>query len=420
MALAELRRSCASATASGPGEARRGPSRPPGVNVLMVTSSYPKFPGDVTAPFIEEIARGVVARGHQVDVVLPHHPRAAARPDDEPVRFFPYRYAPLRRLERVGLRAEPGGRRAACGGAPTCWRRWWRSPCGGAVAARLLARALRRGARALGGAERGAGGRRRARARRAAGGEPARQRRVRGRARSARARRWPRRALRGAGAVTACSGDLHRRALAPGRAARAHAHRALRRRRRRRSRRGRRRAATLRARLGVPDGRAAGAGARPPGGEEGLRLPGGGGGARLGGVHVVIAGEGDLRGAARAQARAARRAGAPGRARSTARPMAARAAPRRTWSWCRRWSTAAGQRGRPAQRAAGGDGRGTAGRGEPRGRHPRRGDGRRERPAGARAGRRARWRRRCARLAARARDARRAWARGAPPRGRAR
>ena len=32
------------------------------MKVLMVTSSYPLFEGDGTAPFIEEIARGVVAR----------------------------------------------------------------------------------------------------------------------------------------------------------------------------------------------------------------------------------------------------------------------------------------------------------------------------------------------------------------------
>jgi glycosyltransferase involved in cell wall biosynthesis len=59
----------------------------------MVTSSYPKFPGDVTAPFIESIARGVAARGHAVDVVLPYHP-ALRRGNDEPVRFHPYHYAP--------------------------------------------------------------------------------------------------------------------------------------------------------------------------------------------------------------------------------------------------------------------------------------------------------------------------------------
>ncbi len=63
------------------------------MRVLMVTSSYPLFEGDVTAPFIEAIAHAVARRGHQVDVVLPHHP-ALRRGDGEPVRFFPYRYAP--------------------------------------------------------------------------------------------------------------------------------------------------------------------------------------------------------------------------------------------------------------------------------------------------------------------------------------
>lgn len=70
------------------------------MRVLMLTSSYPRFPGDVTAPFIESIARGVAARGHGVDVVLPHHPELR-RSADEPVRFFPYRYAPDR-LSRWG------------------------------------------------------------------------------------------------------------------------------------------------------------------------------------------------------------------------------------------------------------------------------------------------------------------------------
>ena len=59
----------------------------------MVTSSYPKFPGDVTAPFVESIARGVAERGHAVDVLLPHHPDLR-RGGAEPVRFFPYAYAP--------------------------------------------------------------------------------------------------------------------------------------------------------------------------------------------------------------------------------------------------------------------------------------------------------------------------------------
>lgn len=71
------------------------------MNVLMVTSSYPRFPGDVVAPFIESIARGVAARGHRVDVVLPHHPELRRRVD-EAVFLHPYRYAPLDRWSRWG------------------------------------------------------------------------------------------------------------------------------------------------------------------------------------------------------------------------------------------------------------------------------------------------------------------------------
>ena len=59
----------------------------------MVASSYPKFPGDTTAPFIESIARAVAARGHRVDVLLPHHPDLR-RPPGEPVRVVEYHYAP--------------------------------------------------------------------------------------------------------------------------------------------------------------------------------------------------------------------------------------------------------------------------------------------------------------------------------------
>jgi glycosyltransferase involved in cell wall biosynthesis len=86
------------------------------MNVLMVTSSYPKFAGDVTAPFIESIALGVAERGHAVDVVLPHHPDLR-RDGAEPVRFLPYRYAPREDWNLWGyaqsLRADVGVRPAA-------------------------------------------------------------------------------------------------------------------------------------------------------------------------------------------------------------------------------------------------------------------------------------------------------------------
>jgi glycosyltransferase involved in cell wall biosynthesis len=67
----------------------------------MVTSSYPKFPGDTTAPFVESIAHAVAARGHAVDVVLPAHPELR-RGETEPVRFFPYGYAPRPEWSRWG------------------------------------------------------------------------------------------------------------------------------------------------------------------------------------------------------------------------------------------------------------------------------------------------------------------------------
>ena len=65
------------------------------MNVLMATSSYPRFPGDVVAPFIESIATGIARRGHRVDVVLPHHPELR-RVSGAGVTFHPYRYAPDR------------------------------------------------------------------------------------------------------------------------------------------------------------------------------------------------------------------------------------------------------------------------------------------------------------------------------------
>jgi glycosyltransferase involved in cell wall biosynthesis len=73
----------------------------PAVRILTVTTSFPKFPGDTTAPFIESITRELASRGHDLTVILP------ARSDLNPVpidgvRFRPYRYAPFRRLEVFG------------------------------------------------------------------------------------------------------------------------------------------------------------------------------------------------------------------------------------------------------------------------------------------------------------------------------
>ena len=71
------------------------------MKVLMVTSSYPLYDGDATAPFIEEIARSVAARGHSVDMILPAHP-SLRRKDEAALRFFPFSYAPLAALNVWG------------------------------------------------------------------------------------------------------------------------------------------------------------------------------------------------------------------------------------------------------------------------------------------------------------------------------
>lgn len=71
------------------------------MRILTITSSYPKYAGDTTAPFVASITRALAARGHELTVVLP----ARADLDPEPidgVRFCPYRYAPTEGLSVFG------------------------------------------------------------------------------------------------------------------------------------------------------------------------------------------------------------------------------------------------------------------------------------------------------------------------------
>jgi len=66
------------------------------VKVLALTSSYPRYEGDPTAPFVESIVRHVAARGHTVHLLLPES-RAWRRPLAEGnVHYHPYRYSPVR------------------------------------------------------------------------------------------------------------------------------------------------------------------------------------------------------------------------------------------------------------------------------------------------------------------------------------
>ncbi len=64
------------------------------MRVLMLTSSYPKYPGEPTAPFIEEIAAGLAARGHCIHLIAPWHPHVRRAPQERGVFLHFFRYAP--------------------------------------------------------------------------------------------------------------------------------------------------------------------------------------------------------------------------------------------------------------------------------------------------------------------------------------
>jgi glycosyltransferase involved in cell wall biosynthesis len=67
----------------------------------MVSSSYPRFSGDVIAPFIEEMAAGVAARGWETHVLLPWHPRLDSTPR-RGVHLHVYRFPPFDSWGRWG------------------------------------------------------------------------------------------------------------------------------------------------------------------------------------------------------------------------------------------------------------------------------------------------------------------------------
>jgi glycosyltransferase involved in cell wall biosynthesis len=97
----------------------------------MVTSSYPRFPGDSVGTFMEPIATSVAARGHDVHVVAPWHPLVTRRDEENGVRFHFYKYAPSPRLNVFGyaaaLRADVRLKAAAYVAAPLALAAGWRA-----------------------------------------------------------------------------------------------------------------------------------------------------------------------------------------------------------------------------------------------------------------------------------------------------
>ena len=192
--------------------------------VVMVATSYPRFPGDTVGTFMEPIAQGLAARGHQIHMVLPWHPRWQRGARDGDVRFHLFKYAPLPSLNVFGyasaLEADQRLRGAAVVTAPLAMAAGWR--LAGRLARQIDATMLHGHWVVPGGVIAAA----------AAGGRPlvlslhgsdvfvAERYRPAGRA-----ARW---AFGRAGFVTACSEDLRRRAVPPWRARRSFRHGAVR------------------------------------------------------------------------------------------------------------------------------------------------------------------------------------------------
>jgi glycosyltransferase involved in cell wall biosynthesis len=99
--------------------------------VVMVATSYPRFRGDGVGSFMEPIAKGVAARGHEVHLVAPWHPAVARTGPEDGVTFHFYRYALFPSMNvfgyAEGLRADTHLRLQAWLAAPAALAAGWRT-----------------------------------------------------------------------------------------------------------------------------------------------------------------------------------------------------------------------------------------------------------------------------------------------------
>lgn len=65
------------------------------MRITALTSSYPRFPGDVAAPFIQSISEELVAQGHAVEVVAPFDAKVVAQSSETIPVVHRFRYAPV-------------------------------------------------------------------------------------------------------------------------------------------------------------------------------------------------------------------------------------------------------------------------------------------------------------------------------------
>ncbi|MFY9821951.1 MAG: glycosyltransferase [Thermoanaerobaculia bacterium] len=68
----------------------------PGLDLLFLTQTYPRFAGDTSGPFIRDLALGLVRGGDRVTVLTPHAEGLAAAWNEGGVEILTFRYAPER------------------------------------------------------------------------------------------------------------------------------------------------------------------------------------------------------------------------------------------------------------------------------------------------------------------------------------
>lgn len=66
------------------------------MKVLVLTSTYPRFEGDPTAPFIELLVRHTAKLGHEMHVVVPEHRDWDRPPIEGDIHYHVFRYSPRR------------------------------------------------------------------------------------------------------------------------------------------------------------------------------------------------------------------------------------------------------------------------------------------------------------------------------------
>lgn len=72
------------------------------MRIAVLTSSYPRYPGDGAAPFVQSLARALVKRGHTISIVAPYDEAVRPTPPEPGLSVHRFRYVWPGRLHIMG------------------------------------------------------------------------------------------------------------------------------------------------------------------------------------------------------------------------------------------------------------------------------------------------------------------------------